>query len=416
MKFSELRVKDSSEDFEIRTKQIGIERTSDQDRQLTLDDLSDSQKQALRDIVDLAQKDGLCSLGGFAGSGKSTLVPFISRALEDSASTAFCAFTGKAANVLYRKLTAAHLYLTGYVGTIHRLMYQPLVNEHGRIVGWKRNDELVGEGGRPIERIIVDEASMVGSKLLDDLLSYGVPIIAVGDPGQLPPIKDRSVVEEPDVVLTEIHRQAAGNPIIQLAHRIRTEGDLPRNFSQSDNVQFVNKRSVLPVVAEGHERLGLNFGILVRRNAIRRNFNIAPRRSKEPTIGDIVICLKNAAPIYNGMRGLLDSVKPLGKHHYRASIRFPDDGLVVDAPINRYQFGREYTIETWQDVPQMRATDEMGMLFDYGIAMTVHKSQGSAFEEAVLLPEKWSSDDERDYCRWLYTAVTRCSHKITIAR
>ncbi|MBK8246383.1 MAG: AAA family ATPase [Gemmatimonadetes bacterium] len=37
--------------------------------------------------------------------------------------------------------------------------------------------------------IIVDEASMVNEKMAKDLIAKGVPILAVGDPGQLPPVE-----------------------------------------------------------------------------------------------------------------------------------------------------------------------------------------------------------------------------------
>ncbi len=50
--------------------------------------------------------------------------------------------------------------------------------------------------------------------MLSDLQSYGVTIIAVGDPAQLPPVQGESVIERPDVLLSNIHRQAEGSPII----------------------------------------------------------------------------------------------------------------------------------------------------------------------------------------------------------
>jgi ATP-dependent exoDNAse (exonuclease V) alpha subunit len=66
---------------------------------------------------------------------------------------------------------------------------------------------------------IIDEVSMVNEEMANDLMSFDVPILVVGDPGQLPPIEGAGYFtnREPDIFLREIHRQAADNPIIRLA-------------------------------------------------------------------------------------------------------------------------------------------------------------------------------------------------------
>ncbi len=71
--------------------------------------------------------------------------------------------------------------------------------------------------------IIVDECSMVDEALGKDLMSFGTPILVLGDPGQLPPVSGGGFFtnEEPDFLLTDIHRQARDNPIIQLAMQVR---------------------------------------------------------------------------------------------------------------------------------------------------------------------------------------------------
>lgn len=400
-----------------------VERNS-YDKKITIADLSQDQANALDDIYDLLknQPPTVETLGGFAGTGKSTLIPLVSELLKDTSSTAFCAFTGKAANVLERKLEAAGIRHPGYVGTIHGLMYTPITNEHGTIESWQRKRDLYSdENQRPITRIIIDEASMVGRRLADDLLRYRLPIFAVGDHGQLPPVQDESIFDRPRVQLTKIHRHAEDNPILKLSQLVRENGDLPPLHQLPDAIRVVPNSDVMEVVGEAYERLGMDMAVLVRRNVIRKNFNILPRENPEPEIGDIVICLRNNPPIYNGMRGTLKAIEPYLLHWYKAEVFFPDDGLTVEGLINRYQFGREATIEHVSDLnkPNIRYPQSLplGMLFDFGLAMTVHKSQGSAFQEVILCPERWSSDKgSDDYCKWLYTAVTRAVNKLTIVR
>ena len=71
--------------------------------------------------------------------------------------------------------------------------------------------------------IVLDEVSMVGDEMARDLMSFGKPILVLGDPGQLPPIKGEGAFtrDEPDVMLTEIHRQAAESAIIRVATMAR---------------------------------------------------------------------------------------------------------------------------------------------------------------------------------------------------
>ena len=62
------------------------------------------------------------------------------------------------------------------------------------------------------ELIVIDECSMVDAELGRDLMSFGVPLLVLGDPAQLPPIQGGGFFTEaePDAMLTEVHRQAAG--------------------------------------------------------------------------------------------------------------------------------------------------------------------------------------------------------------
>ena len=70
---------------------------------------------------------------------------------------------------------------------------------------------------------MIDECSMVDEELGRDLLSFGKPILVLGDPAQLPPVKGGGFFTEtaPDVMLTEIHRQAEGSAIIRASRAAR---------------------------------------------------------------------------------------------------------------------------------------------------------------------------------------------------
>ena len=95
--------------------------------------------------------------------------------------------------------------------------------------------------------IVLDEVSMVGEDMARDLMSFGKPILVLGDPGQLPPIKGEGAFtkDAPDVMLTEIHRQADESAIIRLATMAR-QGE-PIGFGQYDTfVWKMRKMDVTP--------------------------------------------------------------------------------------------------------------------------------------------------------------------------
>jgi len=163
-------------------------------------------------------KDGdppVFRLFGYAGVGKTTLARHVAEAAAGE--TAFAAFTGKAAMVM-----RAHGCWDAT--TIHALIYRASEGADGAPTFTLNED---GPASRA-SLIVIDECSMVDAELARDLLSFGKPILVLGDPFQLPPVKGGGYFTEhaPDVMLTQIHRQAEDNPIIRLSQIVRGGGEL----------------------------------------------------------------------------------------------------------------------------------------------------------------------------------------------
>ncbi len=395
---------------------------SGHDKRIDIGDLSEDQHHvldALSFAADELSPGEYTSLGGYAGTGKSTLIPLLAENLGSLGTTAFCCFTGKAANVLKRKLEVAGIHEadTGYIGTIHGLMYAPIVDKNGIVTGWARRDQLINFGD--IKRVIIDEASMVNEKILSDLLAYNVSVILVGDHGQLRPIEGDSIISKPEFRLEKIHRQAESNPIIQLSQAIRLEGNIPRNWKESEHIRFISQGQMGKIAAQGFSEFGLDMGLLVRSNAKRNMFNAKAAGGNIPRVGDILICLRNNPPIFNGMRGYCKAITPKYDHWFDVTIDFPDDGLELTTLINRHQFNKPKTLSVYDlygeyYYPRIKYP---GLMFDFGMALTVHKAQGSAFEQAIIFPETWPRDSEDDgYQRWLYTGVTRAADILYIVK
>lgn len=376
----------------------------------------------------------LLSLGGFAGCGKTTLVAQIAKHFDKAIRFAFCALSGRAASVLGRKLQDQGLYFGTdghYCGTIHRLIYRPIENEIGEIIHWARKEAI------EFDVIVLDEASMVSEDVYKDISRYGVPILAVGDHGQLPPIQGKfSLMKKPDLKLEKIHRQAEDNPIINLSMQIRKHGEIPRGYKDNDHIKIVSKSKYIDLLQSIYKKgddpdKSLDTAVLCYKNVTRTKLNIMIRNMLFGSIGqvplrnDLVICLRNDTknkkkpPLYNGFRGYFTSAVDESDDFYEGKIKFPFEGFETDLNnILKYQFGYGKTFSSFSELEafgmDVKHWSEVGTLFDFGYALTVHKAQGSQMDNVVVFNERPAPVSDDDYKRWLYTAVSRSSNKLTI--
>jgi exodeoxyribonuclease-5 len=392
------------------------------------DELSEDQLEAYKEMVTWVTNPGpLLRFGGYAGTGKSTLLALLAYS-HPHKRIAFCAYTGKAAGVLRQKIYmgASHVH---EVSTIHSLIYRPIVDgKTGQVVHWGRRDSL-----DDYDLIVVDEASMVDEGLYQDLSAYGIPILATGDHGQLPPVMGNfNLMEDPDLRLERIHRQAEGNPILQLSAHIRKYGDLPDGLITEENIQYIGRSNMPDLLRNIYTTPDVrseDAAVLCYMNKTRQEINTTARQLRfpdhpldAPLVGDQLICLRNAKDtVFNGMRGTLTGITKYSRdtHCYRASVSFPDDEIEFDGPVSAHQFGQLATFKSFEELAPFNMTgltdwDDVGLLMDYGYALTVHKAQGSAFECVVLVYERPRGASDDDFKRWLYTGVTRCADMLFI--
>lgn len=354
-------------------------------------------------------------LGGYAGTGKTTVTAALAEMFaQDEIRVRYCAYTGKAASVLKNKMTGFQINAS-CISTIHGLLYKPIVNEEtGKVEGWAKLRAVEAD------LIVVDEGSMIPKGIWEDLKALELPILVVGDHGQLPPVGDTpQLMQNPDARLEKIHRQALGNPILALATHVRAGRKLER-FEPSDNrVRFLNDfLSVAHTMSLEHVSICYTNATRVLLNTIVRERLSLPTGT--PTDGDLVVCLKNANKIhvFNGMRGILSGSHPdpAWPEHLRAQVFFPQENTQIpEVRMNLEQFGQP-TFKQFSDIKRSRYTswDDVGMLFDYGYVLTCHKMQGSQAQEVTIAVEKWLGKTEEDRRRWLYTACTRASERLNL--
>jgi len=385
-------------------------------------DISNDKKLALKNILQWYAKEinhkQFITLGGYAGTGKTTLIAILRKLLfkqNPKIKIAFATFTGKAARVLKNYLKSHEvLYKGDSIGTIHSLIYSVIENERHEIIGWKRKEEL------KTDLIIIDEASMVDYKIWQDLLSYGVPILAVGDHGQLPPVNGQfNLMENPEIKLTEIHRQVADNPIIKLSIEARKYGRIkignygkgvrkldkkdPESQEIIENYLQQYNQETLILCGYNNTRIKLN-------NYLR---NILGFESSLPMAGDRVICLRNnqQKAIFNGMLGTLQRIVSKDENFYDLKILFDDEEQVFEGLAVKKQFGSSSAMNFTRE---NRALTLQADLFDFAYALTVHKAQGGQATRVILFEERFKQMSDIDWRRWLYTAVTRAEEELII--
>jgi len=382
--------------------------------------LSSDQNKALRVLLNWfkSQDRQYITLGGYAGTGKTTLISIFRNELHKEnkeLEVAFCSYTGKATRVLKNKIVESNaMYPQDTIGTIHSLIYSPILNDKKEIIGWEMKKNI------DADLIIVDEASMVDQHIWNDLRAYKIPIIAVGDHGQLPPIKGNfNLIEKPDIKLEEIHRQAKDNPIIKLSILAREKGEIPvQGFGY--NVMKLSRGSneSQEIIGELLQNYKNDTLVLCGYNSTRIKLNKYIRQnlgfeSIEPEAGDRVICLRNnhQKEIFNGMLGTIKSISSdPGDPFYLATIEMDGEESLYKGVISVEQFNNP---ESMNFTDKKGSTENMD-LFDFGYALTVHKAQGSQSKRVILFEERFKQMDDLMWRRWLYTAVTRAEEELFI--
>ncbi len=378
--------------------------------------LNEGQKKGVLTIEKrVKQGERISIVAGYAGTGKTSIVKHMVDELNFGEHVAYVTFTGKASLVLTQKGIQAT--------TIHKLIYDTKINPRTKkpVFILKEKKYLSS-----LKLIVIDEVSMVSEAIMKDLVSFGIPIIGIGDPFQLPPIgRELLYLHNPHVFLTEIHRQAAENRIIWGSFKLRNKEKLPWMTSK--------ELSVIPHKHLQESSMLAADQILCGYNKTRVNINAQMRKLKGlgdglyPVEGDKIICLSNdwdtvkgGYPLVNGMIGtahnpIEDTVHLMGGYGKMRFIKGTKEVVKMDFKPD-FSDGWCYNVNADKDV--FKRVDDIERekdmhYFDFADAITVHKSQGSEFPKVLIFEEVLNS---AMHWRWLYTALTRAGLMAIIVR
>lgn len=375
-------------------------------------ELTQDQENAIRAIQRWYEQRGrtpawkkyfVCS--GPAGTGKSSIIQYIIKNLGLPERDVLCAaFTGKASLNLLRK--------GNHSSTLHSSIYDTRTNDFGKLPIFERKSSI------PYKLIIVDEASMISEELFDDIMSFCIPTIFIGDHCQLPPVNDNfNIMKTPDFTLTMIMRQASKSPIIR-ASQLAIKG------KQIPICDFEGFRKIKYNDLKDEDFLWAD-QIIVGTNVMRKAVNEAVREmmgysAYSPQDGERMICIRNNSRLgicngqilYLASKPYYDSREQCYYADWMDELEKTDSliALVSNGNLSNFRFKMK---DPLTEPVNVKIYDYAYL--DYGYAISCHKSQGSGWEKVMVFDEGFGRDQDTQR-RWLYTAITRAKKEILIVK
>jgi exodeoxyribonuclease-5 len=265
------------------------------------------------------------------------------------------------------------------------------------ITGWKRRED-------PLDIGFIDESSMLDAKQFEDLQEIFPTLFLFGDPAQLPPVQTsggmvfETLPETRIKTLERVHRQDAGNPILDLAHALADP--MVDFYAFEKMIAEAAARDERVVMAQRVESdLMARSPVLVWTNktrirlihAFRAAFN-AP--GDELLEGEPLICDGIELPMKHRKkrldleaRGLIKGAQVV----YLGPGRKPGFSRLHVMGAEQPQISAASIVKIEQEgdeEPFIPFAAKMGATFLHGAAVTIHKAQGSQWDTVqVFAPD-----------------------------
>lgn len=396
-------------------------------------ELSGQQAKAAKKVEKWWRRGGnqVFCMFGYAGTGKTTLARYLADLLGVQA--IYAAYTGKAVHVLRAKgaldartvhsliyIPAASLKAEQIADLVEELsqtddpLARKALQEEIRTLKRDREDMhwVLNERSelRDADLLVLDESSMISTDMAEDLISFDVPMLVLGDPAQLPPVRGQGYFmnRKPDVLLTEVHRQAAESPVLSIATHIRQGRHVPaQRIGESSTYVQISQDEW-----EGADQ------VICGRNVTRWRLIRAMRArdgltGDKPMLGDKIIILANNKDlgVFNGQQFMVERAKKISDSVSVLQLR-TELGELRELPVHLDGFRglRE------EDEFKSKARERSWAAFaTFAQAVTCHKSQGSQWNRVVVVDESrvFRGDDAT---KWKYTAVTRAADAVHVLR
>jgi exodeoxyribonuclease V len=344
--------------------------------------LSQEQQQAVTLADEALGKHEDFILGGYAGTGKTETAKHIFATHRNGMA---CAPTGKAA----QRLTQKGVFAT----TIHSLIYDYDPNKK------KFNLKADVDG----DWFMIDESSMISQDVLDDLRTFGRPFVFIGDPGQLEPVGDNpNLMQDCDFILQQIHRQEEGSGIIDFASDIRLSQNIWDKQYEYEGVEI--HRGLGPSTDQLCDADIILCGSNLKKAALNQQMRDMKGFAGPLCEGEEIIITRNHKD--SGLRNgqILTIQDAAGR--YKSAKGGSYWRLATYDPILEKDYSFMIQDRMFGSIKQPGNIPFEEVMADYAQAITVHKSQGSEWDNVLVIDENLGF---LDMVRWRYTAATRAA-------
>jgi len=282
--------------------------------------------------------------------------------------------------------------------------------------------------------ILIDESSMIDAKMMAKLFSSirpGSKLILLGDRYQLPPVEAGSIFT--DLLIAE--SKNSKNSVVELTKCIRA--DIEEIVSFSKEINEGNAQNVLEILASDSTAITkhaledqslLLQSIIQRYDGIAKNFSNYTELLNSFNTFRVLIPFRKGPFGVDAMNTLIlntliqkshDSeqfVSPIiiTKNDYQLELFNGETGILIknNPHSNTILKGDLAIFQTHSINNPVRIIPALLIKnFEYAYCMSIHKSQGSEYDDIAVVLPKGSERFDREI---LYTAVTRAKKKIEI--
>lgn len=316
-------------------------------------------------------------------------------------------------------------YINGIIYNYTRIVdfdTMPVINPNSNALEYEWKKEVKKKINKRYKLIVVFDSVLLNQKTLDDLCTFGLPIILIRDPMLIPAPDSYTFFYDPNVVLVEPHPNYIRNPIVYFSHKvIAGEKFILGGY---DNVTIIQKKQMnLYNLKSSDMNITLSDNIRNNINKIYRE-KIMKRKDTVNTLNERMIVTSDmyAHKLVNqsekniklylrkGMVGYITKINHHAEITKFVPIEFrPEfyhesfDDLILD----RYHLnGIEYNSK--QIIP-----DEFVQM-EYAYALTPSLARLSHWDKVTLITDQVQDVDDYYHRRLLYTAITRAKQSLTI--